>query len=153
MWARPHSSALGDFIVNYVVFISSPVGLAGRGDCVLAVLVVDGPDARGRPTLMGTLAAPGARRSENKSSLHLYRHTGLLDRVCFFASVLQPLAFAEWRRPRQRRLCVSPQLTKPNKSSPGSCAALSQVCGHQGAERLRFERAPNKLLLNVRRAR
>ena len=48
-----------------------------RGDGVLAVLVVDGPDARGRPTLMGTLAAPGARRSEKKSSLHLYRHTGL----------------------------------------------------------------------------
>ena len=36
---------------------------------------------------MGTLAAPGARRSEKKSSLHLYRHTGLLDRVCFFLLV------------------------------------------------------------------
>ena len=124
-----------------------------RGDGVLAVLVVDGPDARGRSTLMGTLAAPGARRSENKPSLHLYRHTGLLDRVGFFASVLQPLAFAAWRRSRQRRLCVSPQLTKPNKSSPGSCAALSQVCGHQGAERLRLSAHPQAADLNARRAR
>ena len=96
---------------------------------------------------MGTLAAPGARRSENKSLLHLYRHTGLLDRVCFFASVLQPLAFAAWRRSRQRLLYVSPQLTKPNKSSLDSCAALRQACRHQGAERLRLSAHPTKLLI------
>ena len=110
-----------------------------RGDGVLAVLVVDGPDARGRPTLMGTLAAPGARRSEKKSSLHLYRRTGL-HRVCFFASVLQPLAFAAWRRSRQRLLYVSPQLTKPNNSLPDRCAALQPASDQQRAERLRFER-------------
>ena len=120
-----------------------------RGDGVLAVLVVDGPDARGRPTLMGTLAAPGARRSEKKSSLHLYRHTGL-HRVCFLASVLQPLAFAAWRRSRQRLLCVSSQLTKPNKSSLDSCAALGQACGHQGAERLRERATQQAANLNAR---
>ena len=94
---------------------------------------------------MGTLAAPGARRSEKKSSLHLYRHTGL-HRVCFLASVLQPLAFAAWRRSRQRLLCVSSQLTKPNKSSLDSCAALGQACGHQGAERCVLSAHPKLLI-------
>ena len=121
-----------------------------RGDGVLAVLVVDGPDARGRPTLMGTLAAPGARRSENKSSLHLYRHKGLLDRVCFFASVLQPLAFAAWRRPRQRLLCVSSQ--SPSQIPPPWTAALR--CSKPQtirAERLRFEGAQRAANLNAAR--
>ena len=80
MGTRPRSSAFGELSLTMSF-------LYCRGDGVFAVLVVDGPDARGRPTLMGTLAGPGARRSENKSSLHLYRHTGLLDRVCFFLLV------------------------------------------------------------------
>ena len=47
---------------------------------------------------MGTLAAPGARRSEKKSSLHLYRHTGLLDRFGFFASVFTNASFRSLAR-------------------------------------------------------
>ena len=96
---------------------------------------------------MGTLAAPGARRSENKSSLHLYRHTGLLDRVCFFASVLQPLAFAAW----------APAAATPDyvhlKAQQAKFLVLGQLCYAPASLRPAEgrtpapERAPTKLLI------